>query len=122
MLPTTDGHHSRGDLRMIGRAVRERWDLPPGTADVVPQVMLGIVEKCEEDRERIAAARVIVTMMGQNQADEHHADRVAQDDKHLQLDAARALAGVSQVDKIALIKRAGLGHLLPADLNPKETP
>lgn len=119
-IPTSDGRHNRRDLQMLGKAIRERWPLPARTADIVPEVMLGIVEGSTEDRERIAAARVIVTMMGQNQADEHHTDKTAQGDKALALDAARTLAGIANADKIALVRRMGMGHLLPAEVQQNE--
>lgn len=119
---------ARSDVRMIERAVRERWIMPEGAFTDLPAAMLEIVTKesikvldregvaveIDNDREKIAAARVLAVLEAQNQADEHHSDKLHQDDKHLAVDMVAALAQQSREQKEALIRRAGLGHLLEA--------
>lgn len=114
-------------IALVGRAVTERW---PTTEEVRKQVademakialkrtttvggMEGPIE-VDNDRNQTAAARVYAGMVGQNQADEHHSDKLHQDDKHLAVDMVAALAQQSREQKEALIRRAGLGHLLEA--------
>ncbi len=89
ILPTSDGHHTRADIALVGRAVRQRWGIPPEIRTELPAAMRQIVNKesvtildswgvaieVSNDRERIAAAKVLVAMEGQNQADDHLADK-----------------------------------------------
>lgn len=80
-----DPHHTRADIRLVGRAVRKRWGVPDEARETLPRVMLDIVKRdsvtvltkdgqpveVSNDRERIAAAKVLVQMEQQNQADDH---------------------------------------------------
>lgn len=60
--------NTRRDLRMIERAVRQRWEIDDRAFRAMPGVMLAIAaDATREDRSRIAAARVLVAMHGQNQ-------------------------------------------------------
>jgi hypothetical protein len=50
------------DTRLIEKAVRQRWNIPEALRTVLPGVMARIVASPEaSDRNRIAAARVILT-------------------------------------------------------------
>ena len=68
---------ARGELRLIERAVRQRWEIPESSFKVLPLEMLTIVASRESDgktyrykpRERIMAARVLTMIHAQNQAD-----------------------------------------------------
>ena len=81
-----DRHRINEDLRLAARAVRNRWNLPPTKCDNLVSRLFDITAKTEvtvitkngeelsvggpADVNAIAAARVLVVMMGQNQTDE----------------------------------------------------
>lgn len=75
ILPTSDGHHTRGDLKMMASAVNRRWIIPKNVKEEMPAVIGTIALTSDSERERIAAAKVIVAMEGQNQADDHLTDK-----------------------------------------------
>ena len=58
------------DTRMLEKAVRQKWDLPEGIMEKLPAAMakIGLSSKASH-RNRIAAARVLVVMHGQNEDD-----------------------------------------------------
>lgn len=101
------------------------WVMPEGAEVELPRIMMGIARKSkttvatmmgpvkvDNQRAQIQATKTLVAMRGQNQDDRHHHERLHQDDKHLAVDAAKAIAAMGREDKEALIRRAGLGHLL----------
>jgi len=68
LLPSP--HHERRDLRMLERAVRQQWAIDDRAFSQLPNAMLLIaLDRERDDRSRIAAARVITTMHGQNRDD-----------------------------------------------------
>lgn len=88
----TDPHRTPSDINLVSRAVRERWSIPADRRGVVVARLLEIVEKRTvdvmtkegpasmegpADSNANAAARVLVAMEGQNQADDHLADKNA---------------------------------------------
>lgn len=81
--------HRRSDANLVGRAIRERWNIPPEVLKNVPLAMAGIVgNKDGKTRDRTAAARVLSTMQSHNLA----ADALA--DKTNRLDAGEATENV----------------------------
>lgn len=86
------------DINLLRRAARERWPVPQEKRPMVVGKMLAIVEQesttipspgggeveVSNARNQVAAARVLVAMEQQNQADEHLAD------KNDRLDAGKA--------------------------------
>jgi hypothetical protein len=86
-----DENKQREDIALIGRAIRNRWPMSAKTRRALVNRLVAVTEKEEvlveygpdktlipmdgpADDKAIAAARVLVSMMGQNQADEHHTD------------------------------------------------
>lgn len=85
-----DPHRTKEDLRLANRAVRNRWRLKPEKCDGLVDRLFGITEKTAvsivdrngelveidsvADENAISAAKVIVSMMGQNQVDERAED------------------------------------------------
>lgn len=68
------------DTRLVELAVRKRWNMPEKVAETLPEKLMEIFESEDKaDRDRLSAAKTLVTMMGQNQADDHK----AQPDLHL---------------------------------------
>ena len=59
------------DLRLIQQAIRNRWDIPEHVLAQLPGAMAMIALSEEhDDRARINAAKVLVSMNGQNSASE----------------------------------------------------
>ena len=64
--------HNRADARMLERAIKERWPIPEKARQALMSRMLQIgLSPDSSNREAVAAARVVLTADGQNQADEH---------------------------------------------------
>lgn len=58
--------HTRGDLRMIGAAIKKGFDIPDAVLETLSKVMANIVVS-GSTREKISAARVLVAMQNSNQ-------------------------------------------------------
>lgn len=80
------------DVALVGRAVKERWPVDGIKRPAIVTRLQKIVEKesvtaivkgelveaeLPADVNAIAAARVLVAMVGQNQADEHHEEKLS---------------------------------------------
>lgn len=78
----------RQDMRMVERALKARWEIPPEKRQALVDRLMQIAGKTlvmvptkhgivhidgPADANAVSAARVLVQMMGQNQADEHAA-------------------------------------------------
>lgn len=87
------GGRIAADVVMIRRAARERWEIPAAIRAKLPQVMGAIMQGSESERDRIAAARVLVAADAVNQADDHLAD------KNARIDAGQA------TDVVAVVRR-----------------
>jgi hypothetical protein len=71
LIPTTDtpSRTEASDLKLIGAAVRQKWNVPDAVLEKLPTQIASIAaDKGREDRARIAAAKVLVSMIGQNNA------------------------------------------------------
>lgn len=99
MSVLSDPHREQSDIRLVNRAVRNRWKVDEANREKIVTRLMEIVEKREAsvmtkggpcaldgpaDTNANAAARVLVAMEQQNQADEHLAD------KNDRLDAGKA--------------------------------
>lgn len=54
-------HAGKGNMALLRRAYRERWPMTDERRAMLLDQMFGIVEKSPKDRDKIAAAKVIVT-------------------------------------------------------------
>lgn len=63
------------EKRMVQRAARDRWPIPEKYREAVANEMVRIAidRQNTKPRERVAAGRAVVAMVGQNQSDEHKA-------------------------------------------------
>ena len=105
------------DVSMVRRAIKEEWELPARVREGLPALMMDIAGDTEADaRARVGAGSVLVAMTRVNQADRHHADAMAQDDKHLALTAAEMVSRLKDQDLIDMARRSGQLGLLPARL------
>lgn len=129
-------HRTNSDIRMVGRAIRERWDVPEEKRPQVVTRLLDIVATTEvtvmgadgvavavtdkADTNAIQAARVLIGMTAQNQADDHHADKQGNDDARLQNEsfavAAAAYSRLTDGEKVAMAVRMGKVEMLPPRL------
>lgn len=89
-----DPHHSRSDIGLVRQAQRRRWEVSEDKKPLIIRRLLGIVRKtevtvaggeggpqtveCPADRNSISAAKALIAMEGQNQADEHKAKEQGQ--------------------------------------------
>lgn len=53
-------HHSRATAAMVGKAIKNDWPIPPNIRQLVVSQMALIVGKSEDERNRIAASKVLV--------------------------------------------------------------
>ena len=72
-----DAGHTGEDARLIRRAIRNRWPIPDKLRAMVVAAMGEIVGSSPEERNRIAAAKVLTAAEAQNMADDHLADKNA---------------------------------------------
>lgn len=121
--------HRTSDIRMVNRAIRERWRIPEDKRNGIVDRLVQIVDTEKTnvsaadgstyesydaaDKNSVAAARVLVAMEGQNQADTQHVDKQKLGEAGLAIDAMKALSGMTEQDKLDLVRRAGMTHLLP---------
>lgn len=67
----------RSDSRLVERAGRRKWNIPPLAFDALPQQMAHLAaSKDSRPRTKIAATRALVSMHGQNQADDPAAQKL----------------------------------------------
>ena len=92
------------EIRLIGRAVKERWPISREQAQELVRDM-SLAAK-GGDRCAVSAAKVMVAMMGQNQADEHKAIDVSIQFRNDQLSRIAAELGI---DPALIIDAQGQG-------------
>ena len=91
-----DDHHRRADLRLIKRAVRNKWEIPERLRHLLPEAMGRIALNQDDEgrtlsydpREQVAAAKVIVAMDAVNEPEQHN-------HTHLHVDAESERARLS---------------------------
>jgi hypothetical protein len=54
------------DLKLLGRAVREGWQIPPALMEGLPKLLARLVIESGDDRVKINAAKVLVAMAAQD--------------------------------------------------------
>lgn len=75
--------HVPSDVNLVRRAAKERWPIPEHKRAVIAERLVDIVETNADARNQTAAARVLASMDGLNQTDEHL------EDKNARLDAGK---------------------------------
>lgn len=102
----SDPHRIKSDCNMIRRAVKAGWLVPQEKRPDVVKRLLEIVDTREHvtaddggaeaaDRNAIAAARVLVAMTSENQADTHHVEAHNQRERHHADNLAKPAAGTT---------------------------
>ena len=62
----TDSRHTRSDLRLLERAVKNGWDIPEALLSALPKIA-GSLALNGAPRERIRAMEVLIKMKAQNE-------------------------------------------------------
>ena len=78
---TDDLPAKRGDLKRYEQAIRHGWEMPDGIYRALPIVLAKIL-KDGTPREKVAAARVMVQLQAQNNADQPRLSMVAHKHQH----------------------------------------
>ena len=68
--------HERAGLRLIQRAINGGWQIPEELMSQLPRVVTGMVANARNDRERLRAVEVLVSMQRDNTAALVAADKV----------------------------------------------
>lgn len=65
--PAVPSRTEASDIKLMGQAVRQKWNVPDLILEKLPLHMARIAtDESRDDRPRIAAAKVLVAMFGQN--------------------------------------------------------
>ena len=82
----------RGEMRMIERAIKNRWLTDDLKADALAAIQRGL--RCSDDRAAQTAVRNLIAMEAQNQKDEHKVIDVRVTTRHDQLAGIAADLGI----------------------------
>lgn len=58
--------HERAGLRLLRRAIHGRWDIPEQLLDQLPRLVTQIAASSQNDREKLRAVEVLVSMNRDN--------------------------------------------------------
>ena len=72
----------RGDMRLVGRALRERWPVTQQSMDNVFRKVEEIALTFPDPVISLQAAKLIATMHGQNQKDDPHVQQIEHHHMH----------------------------------------
>ena len=82
------------EARLINRAVRNRWDIPPDEMQKTIERVVYLRDNALDEATQMAAVRAIVSMVGQNQKDEHKVIDVRVQTRHDELAGIAADLGI----------------------------
>jgi hypothetical protein len=83
------------EARLINRAVRNRWNIPADEMQKTIQRVVYLRDNANDEAVQMAAVRAIVSMVGQNQKDEHKVIDVRVVTRNDQYDAIAAELGIA---------------------------
>jgi hypothetical protein len=83
------------EARLINRAVRNRWDIPAKEMQKTIERVVYLRDNADDEAVQMAAVRAIVSMVGQNQKDEHKVIDVRVVTRNDQYDAIAAELGIA---------------------------
>jgi hypothetical protein len=79
----TDPGHTRADLAMIRKAVKEGWEIPEQMLAALPKVAASIaLNREEKTQNRLKAIETIIKMKGQNDASEPQPQQIEHHHTH----------------------------------------
>ena len=82
------------EARLINRAIVKRWDISPDEMKNTIDRVVHLRDYAEDEKTQMAAVRAIVSMVGQNQKDEHKVIDVRVTTRHDQLAGIAADLGI----------------------------
>lgn len=82
------------EARLINRAVRNRWDVPAEEMQKTIERVVYLRDNAGDEAVQMAAVRAIVSMVGQNQKDEHKVIDVRVQTRHDELAGIAADLGI----------------------------
>lgn len=97
------------EARLLGRAIRKRWDIPDNEKANVMDSLLNLAVNGIEESTKIAAARAIIAAEGQNQADEHKFAELQVEQRNAELDAIASDLGLDKGFIEAVARETGTG-------------
>ena len=83
------------EARLINRAARNRWDVPPDEMAKTIERVCYLRDNALDESTQMMAVRAIVSMVGQNQKDEHKVIDVRVVTRNDQFDAIAAELGIT---------------------------
>ena len=83
------------EARLINRAVVSRWDISPDEMQKTIERVIDLRDNALDEATQMAAIRAIVSMVGQNQKDEHKVIDVRVVTRNDQYDAIAAELGIA---------------------------
>ncbi len=83
------------EARLINRAVVNRWDISPDEMQKTIERVIDLRDNALDEATQMAAIRAIVSMVGQNQKDEHKVIDVRVVTRNDQYDAIAAELGIA---------------------------
>jgi hypothetical protein len=82
------------EARLINRAVRNRWEIPAEEMQKTIERVVYLRDNADDEAVQMAAVRAIVSMVGQNQKDEHKVIDVRVQTRHDELAGIAADLGI----------------------------
>jgi hypothetical protein len=82
------------EMKLVNRAIRNRWDIPPEEMQKTMERAFHLRDNAMDENTQMAAVRSIVSMVGQNQKDEHKVIDVRVVTRNDQYDAIAAELGI----------------------------
>jgi hypothetical protein len=87
--------HERAGLRLIRRAIHGRWDIPDVLLEQLPKHVTALLVGARNDREKLRAAEVLVSMNRDNIAALVHADKIERLDSGKATDRVETMQSIS---------------------------
>ena len=67
-----DGSKFHDDLRLLGKALKQRWEIPDDVRQVIMSRLRDVIENSPDEEMVLKAIVQVRNMEGQNQKDEHN--------------------------------------------------
>lgn len=94
--------HERAGLRLIRRAIHGRWDIPDVLLEQLPKHVTALLVNARNDREKLRAAEVIVSMNRDNISALVQADKIERLEAGLATDRVEVLESMTDAQMRAV--------------------
>ena len=83
------------EARLLGRAIKSRWEIPEQTKEVVIETLASIAsDPALKESARVSACNALIAAEAQNQKDEHKVVDIGISKRNAELDAIAADLGI----------------------------